>query len=118
MTDRRVLVGSLVPLLLLTAAGRTSRCSIATDSGTGTVELRIQGTVRFVETGTGCWQLDTGEGGNYQLLPDHAPAELLRDGTRATVAGRASGQETDCRVGLPFTVLRVIAIESAASATD
>lgn len=118
MTDRRALLGALMPLLLLPAAGRTTRCSVATDSGSGTVELRIQGTVRFVETGAGCWRLDAGQGGHYELLPDRAPAELLRDGTRARVAGRAGGRETDCRVGLPFTVLRVIAIEPAASAAE
>lgn len=118
MTDRRALVGSLVPLLLLSAAGRTSRCSVATDSGTGTVELRIRGTVRYVETGRGCWRLDAGEGRHYELLPEQAPAALLRDGATTTVTGETVARETACQVGLPLRVRRVISIESAPVPAD
>ena len=116
MTDRRALVGSLVPLLLLSAGG-TTRCSVSTDSGT--VELRLRGTVLFLETGVGCWRLDAGDGRYYELLPDQAPAALLQDGVRATVTGEpAEGSETGCRVGQPLAVHRVLALESPAGSGD
>ena len=108
MTDRRALRGSVVPLLLL-ASGSTSRCELSTDSGTG--ELRISGTVRFLEVGAGCWQLDAGGGRSYELLPDQAPASVLRDGARVSVVGRpAEGSETGCRVGMPVAVRRVVTV--------
>lgn len=108
MTDRRVLRGSVVPLLLL-ASGSTSRCELSTDSGTG--ELRISGTVRFLEMEAGCWQLDAGGGRSYELLPEQAPASVLRDGARVSVVGQpAEGSETGCRVGMPFAVRRVVSV--------
>ena len=110
MTDRRTLQGSLIPLLLLAATGTTNRCSLSTDSGTG--ELRISGTVRYLEMGTGCWRLDAGEGRHYELLPEQAPATLLRNGVTATVTGQpAEISETGCRVGLPLKVRRVVSFQ-------
>lgn len=108
MADRRALRASVVPLLLLASAS-TSRCELSTDSGTG--ELRISGTVHFLEVGVGCWQLDAGEDRRYELLPDQAPASVLRDGIRVTVVGQpAEGSETGCRVGMPFSVRRVVSV--------
>lgn len=107
-----MLHGSLIPLLLLASAGTATRCRLSTESGTG--ELRISGTVRFVETGAGCWRLEAGEGRSYELLPEQAPATLLQDGATATVTGQVSDRsETGCRVGLPFAVRRVVSLTPA-----
>jgi hypothetical protein len=113
LPDHLALFGSLVPLLLLSATGTTTRCRLSTDSGTG--ELRISGTVRFLEAGGGCWQLDAGEGRQYELLPDQTPATLLQDGVRVTVTGQPAEESlTGCHVGLPLTVLRVVSLDAAA----
>lgn len=112
MTEHRVLHGSLIPLLLLACMGTATRCRLSTESGTG--ELRISGTVLFVETGAGCWRLDAGEGRHYELLPDRAPATLLQNGAAATVTGQVTEtSETGCRVGLPFAVRRVVSLTPA-----
>jgi hypothetical protein len=114
MTDRRAMTGALVPMVLLSVAAGGTRCSLSTDSGTG--ELRISGTVRFLETVGGCWRLDAGEGRHYELLPDQAPATLLQDGATATVTGQpAEDAETGCRVGLPLAVRRVLSLAPAPS---
>ena len=113
MTCRGALHGAALPLFLFSATGTTSRCSLSTESGTG--ELRISGTVVFLETGVGCWRLDAGGGRHYELLPDQAPATLLQDGATATVTGQpAERSETGCRVGLPLAVRRVVSIAPAA----
>jgi hypothetical protein len=109
-TDRRTLVASLIPLLLLSATGTTSRCSLSTEAGA--FELRISGTVRFLETDGGCWQLETADGRHYELLPDQAPPSLLQHGARATVTGQTAESGTGCQVGLPLAVRRVITLEA------
>jgi hypothetical protein len=114
MTHRRTLFGSLAPLLLLSATGATSQCSISTDSGTGTFELRIRGTVLFLETGSGCWRLDADDGRRYELIPDQVPAALLRNGARVTVMGReVERSKTGCQVGQPLAVDRLVSLEPA-----
>ena len=116
MTDRRALVASVLPLLVLSATGTTNRCSLSTESGPG--ELRISGTVEFLETGGGCWRLDAGGGRHYELLPDQAPASLLQDGAIVTVTGQpAERSETGCRVGLPLAVRRVISLSPKVPST-
>jgi hypothetical protein len=111
MTEPRTFLNSLVPLLL-SATGSTSQCVIVTDSSTGT--LLISGTVVYVESASGCWRLDDGEGHHYELLPDQAPAALLQDGVRATVSGQpADESNTGCQVGLPLTVRRIVSMEPA-----
>ncbi|HEX2220794.1 MAG TPA: hypothetical protein VHG35_18490 [Gemmatimonadales bacterium] len=116
MTDRRARYGSLVPLVLI-ASGAPSRCELSTDSGTG--ELRVSGTVHFIEVDGGCWQLDAGEGRRYELLPDQAPTSLLRHGTRASVVGHlAPASETGCSVGLPLAVRRIVSLEPGPTATE
>lgn len=114
MTDQRTRHASLVPLILLASAS-TSRCELSTDSGTG--ELRLSGTVRFLEVDGGCWQLDAGAGRRYELLPEQAPASLLRDGARASIVGQlAETSETGCSVGLPLAVRRVVAFQPGSDA--
>ncbi len=109
MSGGPILRGSLTPLLLL-AATNTSRCRLATESETG--ELHISGTVRFLQVGNGCWQLEASNGRRYELRPGQAPASLLRDGATATVVGQpAEGSETGCRVGLPLDVRRVVSVD-------
>ena len=111
MTQRRALFNSFLPLLL-SATGSTSQCVIVTDSSTGT--LFISGTVVYVEKADGCWRLDDAEGRHYELLPDQAPAELLRDGLRATVSGQtADDANTRCQVGLPIAVRRIVSMGPA-----
>ena len=111
MTERRTVLTSFLPLLL-SATGSTSQCVIVTDSSTGT--LFISGTVVYVEKADGCWRLDDAEGRHYELLPDQAPAELLRDGVQATVSGQtADDSNTGCRVGLPIAVRRIVSMEAA-----
>jgi hypothetical protein len=111
VTCRGALHGAAIPLLFW-ATGTTSRCSLSTESGTG--ELRISGTVVFLETGAGCWRLDAGGGRHYELLPDQAPATLLQDGATATVTGQpVERSETGCRVGLPLAVRRVVSLSPA-----
>jgi hypothetical protein len=103
-----VLRASLAPLLLLTSTN-TSRCRLATESGTG--ELHISGTVHFLQIENGCWQLEASTGRRYELQPGQAPASLLRDGARVTVVGQpAEGTETGCRVGMPLDVRRVVSV--------
>lgn len=107
----RARFGSLLPLLLASATGSTTRCSVSTEAGTG--ELRISGTVLFLETRGGCWRLDAVEGRHYELLPDQAPARLLRHGATVTVTGRPTeNAETGCQVGLPFAVRRIISLQA------
>jgi hypothetical protein len=111
MTGRRVLHASVVPLLLLTGTGTVNRCSVSTESGTG--ELRISGTVSFVESSGGCWRLDADGGRSYELVPDQAPSRLLRDGARVTVTGElAESSETGCDVGRPLTVHRILTLRT------
>ena len=99
----------LIPLVLL-AAGPANRCELSTASGTG--ELRLVGTVHFLETEGGCWQLEAENGRRYELQPEQAPASLLRDGARVSVVGQpAEGSETGCRVGMPIDVRRVVSVE-------
>jgi hypothetical protein len=112
MTDRRLLVGSLAPLLL-SVMGAASECSIATDSGSGSFEFRISGTVRFLESEAGCWQLESDDGRQYELLPDQAPANLLRDGAKVLVTAQTTGESgTGCDVGQPLVVRRVMSVQS------
>jgi hypothetical protein len=112
MTDRRLLVGSLAPLLL-SVMGAASECSIATDSGSGSFEFRISGTVRFLESEAGCWQLVSDDGRQYELLPDQAPANLLRDGAKVLVTAQTTGESgTGCDVGQPLVVRRVMSVQS------
>jgi hypothetical protein len=109
MSGRRALRASLAPLLLLTATN-TSRCRLATDSGTG--ELRVSGTVHFLQVENGCWQLEAANGSHYELQPGQAPASLFRDEAKVIVVGQpAEGSGTGCRVGMPLDVRRVVSVE-------
>jgi hypothetical protein len=100
---------SLLPLLLLTG-GTTTTCALSTDSSTG--ELHIVARVRFLETGGGCWRLETTDGRHYEIDADQAPVSVLRDG--AEVALVVYVREThagECRVGTPVDIWRVVRVE-------
>ena len=100
--------GSLIPLVLL-ATGPASRCELSTASGTG--ELRLVGTVRFLEVEGGCWQLSAQNGRTYELQPGQAPPSLLVNAARVSVVARLSeGSETGCQVGMPIDVRRVVSV--------
>jgi hypothetical protein len=100
---------SLLPLLLL-ASGTASRCELSTDSSTG--ELRIVGTVRFVESESGCWQVETDDGRRYELHPDQAPASVLRDGARVLLTVQPTGEPARaCRSATPVDVRQVMSVE-------
>jgi hypothetical protein len=91
-------------------AGTPSRCELSTASGTG--ELHLVGTIHFLETDVGCWQLEAETGRRYELQAEQAPPALLRDGARVNVVGQlAEGSESGCRVGLPIDVRRVLSVE-------
>ncbi len=101
--------GSLVPVLLL-LSGTVNRCELSTASGTG--ELRLTGTVHFLQAEHGCWQLEAVNGYRYELRPEQAPASLLRDGARVSLVGQpAERSGTGCEVGLPLDVRRVVSVE-------
>jgi hypothetical protein len=83
---------------------------LSTASGTG--ELHLVGTIHFLETDGGCWQLEAETGRRYELQPEQAPPALLRDGARVSVVGQpAEGSESGCRVGLPIDVRQVLSVE-------
>jgi hypothetical protein len=106
---RPALHTALLPLLLL-ASGTSSRCRFSTDSGTG--ELHISGTVRFLQIEIGCWQLEGVDGRRYELQPGQVPTSLLRDRARVRVVGQlAEKSESGCQVGMPLDVLRVVSME-------
>lgn len=102
---------SLLPLALL-ATGPADRCELSTASGTG--ELRLVGTVHFLEVEGGCWQLSAENGRRYELRPEQAPSSLLRDAARISVVAQpAEGSDTGCRVGMPIDVRRVVSVDVA-----
>lgn len=103
---------TLAPLVLL-LAGTPSRCELSTASGTG--ELRLIGTIHFLEVEGGCWQLEADTGRRYELQPRQAPPALLRDGARVSVVGQpADESQTGCRVGLPIDVRSVLSVQLGA----
>jgi hypothetical protein len=109
MPATRTTRASLLPLLLL-ASGTASRCELSTDAGTG--ELRIVGTVRFLATGSGCWQVETHDGRFYELHPEQAPAAVLHDGARVLLVVQPSGgRPRACPSGVPVEVREVMSVE-------
>jgi hypothetical protein len=109
MPAHRTARASLFPLLLL-ASGTATRCELSTDAGTG--ELRIVGTVRFLESESGCWQVETDDGRRYELSPEQAPPTVLRDGARVFLVVQPSGGSARaCRSALPVEVRQVMSVE-------
>jgi hypothetical protein len=105
MAAHLTLRSTLLPLLLL-AAGSVSRCELSTDSGTG--ELHLRGTVRFLESEHGCWRLETQEGRRYELDPAQAPAAVLQDGARVRLTAQPALDGTGaCESAMPVHVRRV-----------
>lgn len=100
---------SVLPLILAVVAP-ANECSLSTATGTG--ELHISGTVHFLEAEHGCWQLDASDGRRYELMPDQAPAAVLRDLASVSLMGRpADASDTGCRVGVPIEVRRVVSVD-------
>jgi hypothetical protein len=98
--------------LMLLAFGPTNRCELSTASGTG--ELRLVGTVHFLDVEGGCWRLTTETGRHYELQPEQAPPSVLRHAARVSlVAEPAEPPGTACRVGLPIDVRRVVSVSVA-----
>lgn len=111
MEPSGTLRAALLPLLLL-ASGTVERCEISTASGTG--ELRIVGTIRFVEREGGCWRLDANDGRRYELRADQAPDAVLRDGARVRLLVRERVADAGrCGLGTPVDVRKVEAVETA-----
>ena len=99
---------SLLPLLLL-ATSSMSRCELSTESGTG--ELHLRGTVRFIESEGGCWRLDGDDGRRYELHPDQAPNAVMRDGIRVDLVVQPSEDAVGvCQAAMPVDVRRVEAV--------
>ena len=93
---RRFLI-QCTPVLLLTS-GTVTNCELSTAPGTG--ELRLRGTIRFVEVEGGCWQFRADDGGRYELRPHQAPASILHDGAEATLVLRPrTDLASVCQVG-------------------
>jgi hypothetical protein len=96
---------SFIPLLLL-AATSNYQCQVNTAPGTG--ELRIFGTIRFVEVEGGCWALDASQGRRYELRSDQVPERLRRDGTRVSLLGvERDDWASVCQVGTLLDVRQV-----------
>ena len=111
MPAPRTARASLLPLLLL-ASGGVSRCELSTDAGTG--ELRVVGTVRFLESEAGCWQVESDDGRRYELTPGQAPASVLHDGARVLLKVQPSGRPARaCPSALPVDVQQVLSVEVA-----
>jgi hypothetical protein len=110
MPVTRTARASLLPLLLL-ASGTASRCEFSTDAGTG--ELRIVGTVRFLELESGCWQVETDDGRRFELHPDQAPASVFRDGARVLLTVHPTGEAARaCGSAMPVDVREVLSVEA------
>jgi hypothetical protein len=102
---------TLLPFLLF-ATGSVSRCELSTESGTS--ELHISGTVRFLEAEGGCWRLEGDDGRRYELHPNQAPPAVLRDGVRVRVIAYPSEDAVGvCRSALPVDVRRVDSVDVA-----
>jgi hypothetical protein len=108
MSSARIRV-SLLPLLVV-ATGSMSRCELSTESGTG--ELHLRGTVRFIESEGGCWRLDGDDGRRYELHPGQAPAAVLRNGIRVRLVAQPSEEPVGvCQAAMPVDVRRVDVLE-------
>ena len=98
----------LLPLLL--GVSNTSRCELSTESAT--FELRISGTIHFLQIEGGCWQLEGDNGRRYELQPGQAPSSVFRDGARVSLVGQPDAKWTSvCQVGMPLDVRRVVSVE-------
>jgi hypothetical protein len=107
---RRCPRATVLPLFLL-ASPSVSRCDISTAPGTG--ELRISGTLHFLEAEGGCWQLVGLNGSRYELRAGELPAGVRREGARVTLQGTALDAAAECDGGTVFQVDRVVRVQSS-----
>jgi len=79
-------------------------------------ELRVQGTVRSVQSQEGgtCWVLES-DGKKYELIPAQAPRDLLVEGAEATVQVKPRKGFSYCRAGDLVDVIRVDSVEAPTS---
>jgi hypothetical protein len=106
------LAGARLASLLLLAPGTVANCELSTAPGTG--ELRVRGTIRFVDVEGGCWQFRGRDGTTYELR--QAPDSILVDGTEATlVLRRRDDLASICQVG---TIVDVERVESVSTLTE
>jgi hypothetical protein len=97
-----------LPLFLL-ASPSVSRCDISTAPGSG--ELRVSGTLHFLEAEGGCWQLVGLNGSRYELRASELPDGVRREGARVTLLGTALDAAAECDGGTVFQVDRVVRVE-------
>jgi hypothetical protein len=105
---RRCARAPFLPLFLL-ASPSVSRCDISTAPGSG--ELRVSGTLHFLEAEGGCWQLVGLNGSRYELRTSELPDAVRREGARVTLLGTALDAAAECDGGTVFQVDRVVRVE-------
>jgi len=105
---RRCPGATFLPLFLL-ASPSVSRCDISTAPGSG--ELRVSGTLHFLEAEGGCWQLVGLNGSRYELRASELPDAVRREGARVTLLGTALDAAAECDGGTVFQVDRVVRVE-------
>jgi hypothetical protein len=77
-----------------------------------TNEIKLIGTIRYIDMGMGTWALVTDRGEQYELLQP-APGHLLREGLKASVTGTIRGDVmTIAAIGPVLTVQEFQIIDS------
>jgi hypothetical protein len=99
---------SLFPMLLAVTPS-VSRCDLSTDAGSG--ELRVSGTLHFLSTDGGCWQLLGVDGSRYELRAAELPDGVRREGARVTLVGTALDVMGECDGGTVFAIDRVLHVD-------
>jgi hypothetical protein len=105
---RRTLRLSLLPVLL-TVSPSVSRCDLSTGPGTG--ELRVSGTLHFLSSEGGCWQLLVVDGSRFELRTAELPDGVRRDGARVTLVGTALDVVGPCDGETVFAIDRVVHVD-------
>ena len=100
----------LLPVLLAVSPS-VSRCDLSTDPGSG--ELRVSGTLHFLSTEGGCWQLLAVDGGRYELRTAELPDGVRREGARVTLLGTALDVAGECDGEMVFAIDRVVHAETS-----
>ncbi len=112
MTDviRRLRVLSWLPVVLFALAGCQGE-----ERGPGG-ELRVQGTVRSVQSEEGgtCWVLES-DGKKYELIPAQVPRDLLVEGAEATLQVKPRKGFSYCKAGDLVDVMKVDSVQAPAS---
>ncbi len=79
-------------------------------------ELRVQGTVRSVQSEEGgtCWVVES-DGKKYELIPAQVPSDLLVDGAKATLTAKPRRGFSYCKAGDLIDVMKVDSVQAPAS---